>query len=64
MAKKKKNANTLEDAIEETNDLLRKLLIIQLASLGASQQVIRKIVGGDMQFVTNLLKPLKGKIGN
>jgi len=62
--KAKKKSNSLEDGIEQTNDLLRKQLIIQLASFGTSHQTIRKIVGVEMKYVTNLLKPLKGKIGN
>lgn len=60
--KKDKSENTLELLLDQTNDLLRKQLILQLAMQGVPQQSIRKIVKCDMKYITELLKPLKGKI--
>lgn len=54
----------LETLLGQTNDLLRKQLILQLALQGVPQQSIRKIVKCDMKYITELLKPLKGKLAN
>ncbi len=64
MAKRKKKVKAVstESLLQQTNELLRIQLILQLASYGMTQQKIRKIVGVDMKFITNILKPLKGKI--
>lgn len=59
---KKKPEKSLEMLIEETNDLLKKQLILQLAVLGVSQQAIRDSVKCDINYVNSVLKPLKGKI--
>lgn len=53
---------TLELLLEQTNDLLRKQLIIQLALQGVPQRSIREIVKCDMKYINKLIKPLKGKI--
>ena len=61
MAQKNADLN-LEILLSQTNDLLRKQLILQLALQGVPHQAIRQIVKCDMKFVTDLRKPLKGKI--
>lgn len=61
MAKQRTEAS-LESLIDQTNDLLRKQLILQLANQGVPQHTIRQIVKCDMKLITNILKPLKGKI--
>jgi hypothetical protein len=58
----KNSENGLEMLVEQTNDLLRKQLIIQLAMQGMPQQTIRKVLKCDMKLITEMLKPLKGKI--
>lgn len=64
MAKKKTSKKLLntEELLQETNQLLRTILIIELASYSVPHQTIRKIVGTDMKVITDTLKPLKGKI--
>ena len=64
MAAKKqtKKVQSMEELLMETNQLLRTRLIIELASYGIPHQTIRKIVGTDMKLVTEILKPLKGKL--
>jgi len=51
MAKKKKT----------TEDLLKDLLIVQLAQAGLSQPDIQKIVGCDMNYVSQIARYLKVK---
>ena len=58
----KTSTNTVENLLDQTNDLLRKQLILQLALMGVPHQTIRQMVKCDMKYITNLLKPLKGKI--
>ena len=60
--KKVKKDRSVEALIEETNDLLKKQMILQLAMQKVPKQAIRKVVGGAMNDITNFLKPLKGKI--
>lgn len=54
--------NSLESILGQTNELLKKQLILQLALQGVPQQSIRKIVKCEMKFITDFLKPLKGKM--
>ena len=44
---------------DETSELLRTLLIVQLALAGVPQREIRAVAGCDMNRVTMTLKPLK-----
>ena len=44
---------------DPTPELLRDLLIVELAKAGVQQQEIRKIVGCDIQRVTKIAKVLK-----
>lgn len=63
MAKKQdKKESSTEALLEQTNDLLKKQIILELAILGVPKQSIRKIVGGGMNYITDLLRPLKGKV--
>lgn len=49
---RKKAASTAED-------ILRDILILQLASAGLTQHQIREVVGVDMHRVTRILKHIK-----
>ena len=60
MAKSKQSLNEVT-LLSETNELLKKQLILQLAQLKVSNQEIRKIIGCDMNYITSFLKPLKDK---
>ena len=44
---------------DETTELLRTLLIVQLALAGVPQREIRAVAGCDMNRVTKTLKPLR-----
>jgi hypothetical protein len=44
---------------DEATELLRTLLIVQLALAGLPQRGIRAVAGCDMNRVTKTLKPLK-----
>ena len=57
----KKMATKPISTTEETNELLRKLLIIQLGLAGVSQQNIRAVVGGNLKRVTDIMKLVKSK---
>jgi len=46
-------------AQEQTNKLLRDLIIIQLGLAGVVQQKIRSIVGGDMNDINRLIKLIR-----
>jgi len=46
-------------AVDEATELLRTLLIVQLALAGLAQREIRSVAGCDMNRVTKTLKPLK-----
>jgi hypothetical protein len=46
-------------ADDEATELLRTLLIVQLALSGLPQREIRAVAGCDMHRVTKTLKPLK-----
>jgi hypothetical protein len=46
-------------AADEATELLRTLLIVQLALVGLPQREIRSIAGCDMNRVTKILKPMK-----
>ena len=59
MTKQSVNEVTL---LIETNELLKKQLILQLAQLKVSNHEIRKIIGCDMNYITSFLKPLKDKL--
>ncbi len=63
MAKKKENSKSTEDILNQTNDLLKKLLIVQLGLAGIPQLKIRSIVGGGMNEINAILKNLKGAKG-
>lgn len=52
----------VEQLLDQTNNLLRTQLVLQLATMGVPHQTIRKIVKCEMKFITDLLKPLKGKL--
>jgi|GEM_PF-2599753 len=62
MAKNNNAEPDLGAILERTNDLLRRQLILQLVMLGVPHHSIRKIVKCDMKYITEMLKPLKGKI--
>lgn len=51
-----KNSKQAQPTIE---DLLRDLIIINLAQLGMPQQEIRSIVGGDIRKVNRIAKHFK-----
>lgn len=44
------------NAASETDDLLRKLLVVQLHSLGTKQDTIARVVGKGKLWVNDLLK--------
>jgi hypothetical protein len=44
---------------DATQDLLRTLVIIQLANAGATQQDIRKFLGCDINVVSRVVKILR-----
>ncbi len=46
---------------DETTELIRKLLIVQLGIANVPQQQIRKIAGCDMSLVTKIIKLLPRK---
>jgi hypothetical protein len=46
-------------AADEATELLRTLLIVQLALAGLPQRKIRSVTGCDMHRVTKTLRPLK-----
>jgi hypothetical protein len=56
------------DAAEKTVRLLRTLTIVQLGLAGVGQAQIRKIVGGAMSDITDIVKLLnsgkRGRVGN
>lgn len=52
---------TRQGANDETTELLRKMLIVQLGLAGIGQRQIREVVGCDMNRVTKTLKALKFK---
>ncbi|MGH2569128.1 MAG: hypothetical protein ACRDGA_12385, partial [Bacteroidota bacterium] len=45
-------------AEEEQVDLLKKILIVQLGLAGVPQAVVRKIVGGDIGRINEVMKHL------
>lgn len=47
--------------VASVEDLLRDLLIVQLGLAGVSQPKIRTIVGGDMHYVSRIVRHLKIK---
>jgi hypothetical protein len=49
--------------VEEQVELLKKILIVQLGLAGVSQNVVRKIVGGDIARVNEVMKHLPKKGG-
>ena len=51
----------LADKLSETNELLERLLIVQLVLAGVSRQNIRKIVGCEMNKVTRIARVVKLK---
>lgn len=46
---------------QRTNELLEKLIIVQLLGQGVGVHQIAKFIGKRSQTVTDLLKPLKAK---
>jgi hypothetical protein len=46
-------------AADEATELLRTLLIVQLALAGLPQREIRAVAGCDMNRVNKILRPLK-----
>lgn len=50
--------------VQSVEDLLRDLMIIQLALAGVGQHKIREIVGGDIHRVTRIAKHLKRRKGD
>jgi len=46
---------------DETTELLRTMLIVQLGLAGVGQRQIREVVGCDLNRVTKTLKALKPK---
>jgi len=50
-----------QKASDETTELVRTTLIVQLGLAGVAQQGIRRIAGCDMNRVNNILKLLKPK---
>lgn len=49
------------NASDETTELLRTMLIVQLGLAGIGQRQIREVAGCDMNRVTKTLKALKLK---
>lgn len=47
---------------EETNQLLRNLIIIQLSLAGVAQREIRSIVGGNMSNISKLVRLIRRNI--
>ncbi len=58
MAPKKMNQT------DETSELLRKLLIVQLGLAGVPQLNIRAIVGGNIKAINDIMKLVKPKVKN
>jgi len=52
------------DQSEETTELIRTMIIVQLGLAGVSQENIRNIVGCDINRVNKTLKHLKKYIKN
>jgi len=52
-------ATKKQQQADQTNVLLRDLLIVELAKVGVSQPQIRKIVGCDMHRVSRIARHLK-----
>ena len=52
------------DHSEETTELIRTMIIVQLGLAGVSQENIRNIVGCDINRVNKTLKHLKKYIKN
>jgi hypothetical protein len=50
---------TKKQQSDQTSELLRDLLIVELAKVGVSQPQIRKIVGCDMHRVSRIARHLK-----
>jgi hypothetical protein len=50
-------------ATDEQLELLRKILIVQLALAGVPQNTVRAIVGGDIRRVNDVMKYLSKKKG-
>lgn len=48
---------------DETVEVLKNLLIVELAKAGVPQPQIRKIVGGDMARVNKIARLFKKKYG-
>lgn len=59
---KQKTEPDLPALIEQTNDLLRKHLIIQMVFQGVPNHTIRDIVKCDMNYITKIVKPLKERL--
>ena len=57
---KKEATKTMDDLLVQTNDLLRKSLIVQLGLAGIAQVKIRSVVGGGMNEINAILKHIKG----
>ncbi len=53
-----KQTRSKGSTVDETHELLRALLIVQLGLAGVSQTDIRKIAGCDMNRVNSILKPI------
>lgn len=52
---------TSSSVSEEQNELLRKILIVQLGLAGVPQNTVRAIVGGDIRRVNEIMKHLPKK---
>ena len=64
-AEQLKRGNSMAEkpsAAEEQVELLKKILIVQLGLAGVSQRVVRKIVGGDIVRVNQIMKHLPKKV--
>lgn len=57
MAKRTRESNVPD----ETAELLRTLLIVELGVAGVAQQKIRSIVGADMNKVNKIVRALRRK---
>jgi hypothetical protein len=55
----KKGTNNQSNTIAEVTELLRDLLIVELAKAGVSQPAIRKLVGCDMHRVSRIARHFK-----
>lgn len=57
--KEKTKKRVTDNDIQIIGELLKKLLILELGKIGVPQHRIRKIVGGDIHKVNEIVKHIK-----